>query len=233
MVAGVSVYVASLGSPAFASLFEDGILAPTDAAWDLQAARMRFRLDGISKVTGSKMFARDIRARDIPHWPDSQSHAFVLRTTRYDRAFEDFDLARLEAEDLMPDRVVTAEDLERDGIQVPEFYGPDFLLARGQTPRYLGYPVAILIYHDFARYRIAKNRLKFKKDVIRYGEETGYPRSEPYGTFRYIRVGGDGAYEADIYSAFQETVLVPDYRKRYPIWPEALKNGSDAETAMF
>lgn len=233
MVAGVGVYVANLGSPAFAALFEEGILAPTDAAWDAEAARMRFRLDGVSKVTGAKVFARDIRARDMPHWPDRQSHAFILRTTHCDRTYEGFDLARLEAEDLLPDRVVTAQDLERDGIVVPEFYGPDLLLATGQTPSYLGYPVAILIYHDFARYSIAKNRLKFKQDVIRYGQGTGYPQRDPYGTFRYIRVGNDDAYQPDVYSALQETVLTPDYRKRHPIWPQALKNGSDAETAMY
>lgn len=233
MVAGVGVYVASLGSPAFAALFEDEILSPTDGAWDLEAARMRFRLDGVAKVTGSKVFARDIRARDMPHWPDAQSHAFILRTTRCDQTYEGFDLSRLQAEGLMPDRLVTADDLARDAVEVPAFYGSEFLLPEGRTPLYLGYPVAILIYHDFDRYAIAKNRLKFKQDVIRYGRQTGYPQRKPYGTFRYIRVGGEDAYDADVYSALQETVLIPDYRKRHPIWPEALKNGSDAETAMY
>ena len=65
VIAGVSVYVANLGSPAFASLFEDKVLAPTDDVWRAGEG-MRFRLDGIAKVTGSKVFARDIRARDMP-----------------------------------------------------------------------------------------------------------------------------------------------------------------------
>jgi len=232
MVAGVSVYVANLASPAFASLFEEQVLTPTDQVWT-PGTGMKFRLDGVAKVTGGKVFARDIRARDMPHWPDTQSHAFIIRATRCDHAFEGIDLSRLEDAGLMPDRVVTAEDMARDGITVPKYYGPEFFLPQGETPLYLGYPVALLIYHDFARYRIAKSRARSADDIVVYGDKTPLPDKPPYGGFRYIRVGGDTPYADDRFSALQETVLYPDFRKRHPVWPEALENGKDSERAMY
>lgn len=232
-VAGVSAYLAPFGSDAFAALFEDRILSPTQEDWQLAESRMRFRLDGIAKVTGGKVFARDIRAKDMPHWPENQSHAFIIRATRCDKRFKDIDLSRLEHAGLMPDRIVTAEDMARDNIEVPQFFGPEFFLPKGETPLYLGYPVAMLIYHDFAHYRLAKNRVRFADDVVIYGEKTELPDKPPYGAFRYIRVGGETPFAADTFSALQETVLYPDFRKRHPVWPEALENGKDAERAMF
>ncbi len=156
VVAGVSVYIAPIGGKAFAALFEDKLLTPVQ--WDPKAGVPKFRIDGIAKVTGAKVFARDIRSRDMPHWPQQQSHAFILRATQADRTYEGFDLAVL-GDDLKPDRVVTAEDLARDGVAFPAFYGADMLLPAGKTPAYLGHAVAILIYHDFARFRFAKDKL--------------------------------------------------------------------------
>ncbi len=86
---------------------------------------------------------------------------------------------------------MTAEDLERDGLAFPAFYGDDMLLPTGKTPAYLGHAVAILIYHDFARFRFAKDKLKFHDEVIQYGTETGPLQRNPWGSFRYVRVGGE------------------------------------------
>ncbi|MGK9939424.1 hypothetical protein O6268_23565, partial [Salmonella enterica subsp. enterica] len=90
---------------------------------------------------------------------------------------------------------VIADDLQRDGIAFPPFYGDDILLPAGKTPAYLGQAVAILIYHDFARYRFAKDKLKFQDQVIRYGAPTGPLQRDPWGTFRYVRVGGATPYD--------------------------------------
>ena len=233
VIAGITAYLAPLGSNAFGALFENRVLSPTSDAWQMASGKMRFRLDGIAKVTGSKVFARDIRAKDMPHWPDQQAHAFIIRTTRCDQTFQHIDLSRLQQDGLMPDRIITAEDLSRDKVQVPAFYGPDFFLAKGDTPLYLGYPVAMLIYHDFARYRLAKNRIRFAKDAVVYGDRTPLPEKPPYGAFRYIRVGGETPYAPDTFSALQETVLYPYFRKRHPVWPQALENGKDTQKAMY
>ena len=140
------------------------------------------------QVMGQKVFARDIRAVDMPHWPQKQAHAFILRVTKADRLFEGVDLSLL-GDDLQPDRLVTAEDLARDGLAFPAFYGDDMLLPSGKTPAYLGQAVAILIYHDFARFRFAKDKLKFREETIKYGAVTGPLERDPWGSFRYVRVG--------------------------------------------
>ena len=178
VIGGVAVYLAPLGSEAFASLFEGQLLTRPD--WNGRDDVLKYRTDGTSKVTGAKVFARDIRARDMPHWPQQQSHALALRTTKADRSYDGFDLSTLGRE-LAPDRIVTAADLARDRLAFPDFYGEDMLLPQGKTPTYLGQAVAILIYHEFARFRFAKEKLQFNDAVIRYGAVTGPLQRDPWG----------------------------------------------------
>lgn len=230
VVAGISVYIAPMGSRAFAALFEDKNLTPV--AWDAAKGQAKFRIDGTAKVTGSKIFARDVRARDMPGWPAQQAHAFVLRTTLADRPYLGFDLSRLN-DGLQPDRVVTAEDLARDGVAFPEFYGDDMLLPVGKTPAYLGHAVAILIYRDFARYRFAKDKLKFHDEIIRYGDVTGPLERDPWGSFRYVRVGGKTAYDDDVYSSLKDAPIFPSMmRKHLPVWPDGNDHGKLDEQGM-
>src|ERR1700751_553501 len=79
VIGGVAVYLAPLGSKAFASLFEEQLLTRPD--WNGRDDVLKYRVDGTSKVTGAKVFARDIRARDMPHWPQ-QSHALEVLGVR-------------------------------------------------------------------------------------------------------------------------------------------------------
>ena len=60
-----------------------------------------------------------------------------------------------------------------DGDIMAYLNSDDMLLPEGKTPAYLGQAVAILIYHEFARFRFAKERLQFNDAVIRYGGVTG------------------------------------------------------------
>lgn len=231
MLAGVAVYVAPIGSRAFAALFEEKLLTPVK--WDAATGAPKFRIDGIAKVTGSKVFARDIRATDMPHWPQQQAHALILRATRADRLYEGFDLSLL-GDDLKPDRIVTADDLARDGLVFPSFYGDDMLLPAGKTPAYLGHAVAILIYHDFARFRFAKSALKFRDDVIRYGAVTGPLERDPWGTFRFVRVGGSTPFDDDVYSSLKDAPIFPSMmRKHEPVWPDGNEHGKLDEQGMF
>ncbi|WP_242111336.1 xanthine dehydrogenase family protein molybdopterin-binding subunit [Luteimonas aquatica] len=224
VIAGIAVYVAEPGSAALAALFERERQRPLP--WDARSGRIRYRNDATAKVTGEKVFAFDMRARDLPGWPERQAHAMLLRVTRADRAYAGFDLAALGAE-LRPDRVVTAADLQRDGVAFPPFYGADLLLPEGATPAYLGQAVAILIWHDFARFRAAKTRLKFRDDVIRWGAAGGAPERPPWGSFRYVRVGGATPFDDDVYSSLKDTPLFPaGYRKQVPQWPQANATGA-------
>ena len=170
VVAGIGVYVAAPGSSALAALFEKERLRPLP--WDAATGKIRYRTDATAKVTGEKVFSFDMRSRDLPGWPEQQSHAMLLRVTKADRLYAGFDLSVL-GEALKPDRIVTAADLQRDGVAFPAFYGEDMLLPEGKTPAYLGHAVALLVFHDFATFRAAKNALKFRDDLIRWGAPTG------------------------------------------------------------
>ncbi|MBF6022619.1 xanthine dehydrogenase family protein molybdopterin-binding subunit [Lysobacter niastensis] len=224
VVAGIAVYIAPPGSAALAALFERERQRPLP--WDASTGRIRYRTDATAKVTGEKVFSYDIRGRDMPGWPQEQAHAMLLRVGRADRAYAGFDLSILDAT-LKPDHIVTAADLERDGVRFPPFYGEDMLLPEGKTPAYLGHAVALLVWHDFARFRTAKTALKFHDEVIRWGAQTGPLERPPWASFRYVRVGGATPFEDDAYSSLKDTPLFPaGYRKNIPQWPQGNANGA-------
>jgi CO/xanthine dehydrogenase Mo-binding subunit len=230
LLGGIAVYIAPFGTRAFASLFGDAVL--TRPAWNSRDGVLKYRVDGTSKVTGEKVFARDIRARDMPHWPQQQAHALALRVTQADRRYVGFDLSVLGAE-LQPDRIVTATDLKRDGLDFPSFYGKDMLLAEGETPAYLGQAIALLIYRDFARFRFAKDKLQFNDAVIRYGEVTGPLQRDPWGASRFVRIGGKTPDGDDVFSALNDGLISPSYAAHEPVWPKAARDGDAAARGMY
>ncbi|WP_397476208.1 xanthine dehydrogenase family protein molybdopterin-binding subunit [Pusillimonas sp.] len=228
-IAGLTAFIAPFGSSAYAALFEQQLMTPVP--WDETTGLASYRIDGPAKVRGGKIFAFDVRARDMPHWPQQQSHALILRAMRADAVYEGFDLKLLEA-GLEPDRIVTAEDLERDGVSFTEFYGDDMLLPAGKTPAYLGHAVAILIFHDFVRFRLAKDALRFQ-DVLRWGAQTGPLQRDPWGTFRFVRVGGETPYDEDVFSSLKDAPIYPSQmRKRLPVWPDGKAHGQLDEEGM-
>jgi CO/xanthine dehydrogenase Mo-binding subunit len=228
--AGVVASVVPL-ERALGALADDRVAQPPH--WLDENGRIRFRSDGVPKVTGEKVFAIDFRARDMPGWPQEQAHGFFLRATRADRIFEDIDLSMLPS-DLRPDRVVMDENLAADGVAMPErdFYG-DLLLAKGKTPVFLGQPVALLIYHDYPRFRAAKRLLQFNEAALRYGRETGFLRRDPYGRARYVRVGGETPYAEDQFSPLKNTLLLPQVQNRGEEWPDRDQTGGPPEQAMY
>jgi CO/xanthine dehydrogenase Mo-binding subunit len=231
LIGGIAVYLAPLGSRAYAALLDEQLL--TAPAWNGRTDSLKYRIDATSKVTGGKVFARDIRARDMPHWPQQQAHALILRTTLADRLYAGFDLSMLGA-DLKPDRVVTAADLLRDGLAFPDFYGEDMLLPLGKTPAYLGQAVAMLIFHDFARFRFAKERLQFNEAVVRYGAVTGPLQRDPWGASRFVRVGGRAATDEDVFSCTKDGPVSPvAYDRHEPVWPRPALDGDTGARGMY
>lgn len=197
-----------------------------------EGGKIRFRQDGIPKVTGEKVFAIDIRARDMPGWPDQQAHAFLLRVPRADRVFNGVTTQAL-GEALQPDRLVTAETLQEDGVEMvqADFYG-DFFLSRGSVPTYLGQPVALLIYHDYTRYRAAKARLKFNEDAFEWGAEGAPPARDPYGATRYVRIGGDTPDAEDRFSPLKNGTLFARFEDGKASWPAEDPEGEMGGQAM-
>ena len=76
VIAGIGISFAPLGSKAFAALFEDKVTAMPQP-WYNASGKALARIDGVSKACGAKVFARDIRAKDMPGWPQQQGHALL------------------------------------------------------------------------------------------------------------------------------------------------------------
>lgn len=155
------------------------------ASWSAGPGRARARIDGLAKVTGRKVYARDFRARDMPGWPARERMAMVLRATAIDRVFEGLDLSGLPP-DLRPLRQILQTDLAADGIAFPPGTmslptgTPGLLVPAGQAPGYFGQPLAILIFADFTTWRRARQMLQFDADVVRYGAPVHAAATGPY-----------------------------------------------------
>ncbi len=52
------------------------------------------RIDGVAKVTGTKLYASDFRAADLPGWPAQTSHALLVRAPDATHVYIGMDLAR-------------------------------------------------------------------------------------------------------------------------------------------
>lgn len=231
VIAGIGISFAPLGSKAFAALFEDKVTAMPQP-WYNASGKALARIDGVSKACGAKVFARDIRAKDMPGWPQQQGHALLLKATRTEQLYQGVDLSVLPAE-LQPERVVTASDLAKDGIAFPDGHHLYPLLPEGQVPMFIGHPVALLIWTDFERYRQAKGILKFNDKVIRYGEKAAAFQSDPYGSFRFVRVGGATPFDRDTFSSLKDSMLFPLIHNRKPAWGEGKVSGDLTEQGLY
>src|SRR5215472_9442759 len=192
-------------------------ILPGRQAWN-PAATGAGRIDGVAKVTGSKLYASDFRAADLPGWPAKTSHAMLIRATDATHIYDGIDLSRLSGA-LKPSVVVTAEDLERIGTRVPEFFAGDLFCPLRKTPLYLGQPIALLIFEDFDVFDQARFALR-DATIVKYGEETGAITRPPYAAFRFTRVAGATPEAPDVYSPFKNGWVSPGKFKDtgHPIW---------------
>ena len=160
--------------------------------WSGSPGSARYRIEGLAKVTGQKIYARDFRARDMAGWPDTERAALVLRARYADRPFLGLDLLGL-VRGLRNFTVIDAERLARDHIR--ELF-PDrspvgrpggMFVPRNQVPVYRGQPLAILILEDVRAYRAAVRLLQFNPDAVRYGEPVQVPPvTTPYSPPTYL-----------------------------------------------
>src|SRR3954452_22800964 len=115
---GIALSLSRLGSAEAAGLPPRASLPGRDN-WN-PAANGAGRIDGVAKVTGAKIYASDFRAADLPGWPQTTSHAILVRAPDATHVYTGMDLARLSGA-LKPSVVVTADDLDRIGTRVPPF----------------------------------------------------------------------------------------------------------------
>jgi len=117
------------------------------AGWHDGPGKARYRVDGLRKVLGQKVYARDFRARDLDGWPQQEEWVLVMRAPFANRTLLGLDLEALPAA-LRPARIVTASDLARDHIVSTQSISPfiDPLVPLGTAPEYLGQAVALLSF---------------------------------------------------------------------------------------
>jgi CO/xanthine dehydrogenase Mo-binding subunit len=154
--------------------------------WSAGPGKARFRIDGLAKVTGQKIYARDFRAADMPGWPKTppERMAMILRATQPGLCFAGLDLSRLDAADAKPLLTITQTPLpgftgpQRDlaslNLSLPfSSEGADgisqLLVPVGTAPQFYGQPVAILVFADGNAYRRAKRALQFQPGVVQTG----------------------------------------------------------------
>jgi len=191
------------------------------------------RIDGVANVTGAKLYASDFRAADLPGWPRTTSHALLIRAADATHICTGMDLSRLSAA-AKPAVVVTAADVARAGMRVPEFYAGDLLCPVGKTPLYLGQPVALLIFEDFDSFDQARLALR-DAAVVKFGVETGPIKMPNYAQFRFTRVGGPTPDAPDVYSTVKHGRVSPTFfdSSGRPIWARFAVGQAYAEAATY
>ncbi|HEY8879243.1 MAG TPA: molybdopterin cofactor-binding domain-containing protein [Roseateles sp.] len=185
--------------------------------WSGGPGKARFRIDGLAKVTGQKIYARDFRAADMPGWPKGSPErmAMILRATQPGLAFAGLDLSRLDAADARPLLTITQTPLpgftgpQRDlaslNLSLPfSSEGADgiyqLLVPVGTLPQFHGQPVAILIFADANTYRRARRALQFEPGVVL----TGAPLPPPTRLKAYSPVNYLTRYEAEGVAPFSQ-----------------------------
>ncbi|HEX8154016.1 MAG TPA: molybdopterin cofactor-binding domain-containing protein, partial [Thermoanaerobaculia bacterium] len=173
----------------------DPVQPPPSTGWGPVAGQARYRIDGIPKVTGEKIYARDFAPGDIPLWPKTAMYVSLLKAVRTDREFVKVNLSKLPAA-LQPVKTVLQSDLDAASIKTPWFDGinfsttPPLLVEPGSVPIYLGQPVAMLFFDDQATWRAAERLMQLDPDFIEYGAKgtpkySGMTLGDPYYFIRY------------------------------------------------
>ena len=149
--------------------------------WNGGPGLARYRIDGLAKVTGQKIYARDFQPIDLPNWPTKYRHALVVCAPFVDHIFDGLDLDQLPKE-LQPVVTITAADLARDAIGIAEEDYPEgeYLVPAGKPPSYLGQAVAILLYDELTAYSRAKEQIVSNGKAIRVGRAVPLPEPTSY-----------------------------------------------------
>jgi CO/xanthine dehydrogenase Mo-binding subunit len=202
--------------------FDSREILPGKGAFN-PAASGAGRVDGVAKVTGSKLYASDYRAADMPGWPATTSHAMLIRAPDATHVYIGMDLARLTGA-MKPTVVVTAAEIDGLGLTVPAFYAGDLFCPVGKTPLYMGQPVALLIFETFDAFDQARLALR-DNTFVKFGEETGPVSMPPFAAFRFTRVAGATPDAPDVYSPVMAGWVSPGriQNTEMPVWASFAK----------
>ena len=62
---------------------------------------------------------------------------------------------------------------------------------------------------------------------------TGPLQRDPWGAFRFVRVGGATPFTADVFSAMRQGMVYPTYADHEPVWPMPALDGDAGAQGMF
>ncbi|WP_175922734.1 xanthine dehydrogenase family protein molybdopterin-binding subunit [Burkholderia latens] len=181
---GAVVAVSVTHLPALVLAADDTHADANGPSWAPVPGRARWRIDGMPKVTGRKIYARDFKARDFVGWPQQENWLYALRCDRVDAVYQGYDLGVLPPA-LRPIAVVDNAVLSARGIPLAPEADPIanqdiYWLARtGHPADCYGQPAALLIFENFDIYRRARKVLDFNRAVIRYGAPVAAKEAAP------------------------------------------------------
>lgn len=173
-----------------AGQFPNSAMPIKDYTWMSGPGAAKARYEGLAKVTGAKIYARDFRPRDIPHWPQKEYKVAILKATRVNQVISDFNFSSLSPEQ-RPFKVISGEDLENFSIHCPPFFNTKLLLKKGECATYFGQPIALLFFQPRA-FQAANMLLQNPDALIQYGEKKPAPDFPPYLEKQFVKYKKDG-----------------------------------------
>lgn len=161
--------------------------------WAPTPGKADFRIDGLNKVLGKKVFARDFRSNDLTQygWPNNEKVeervVYALRTNTITSVISSYNLDMLPTH-LKPLQVVDAVKIAKSHIDLSGDVSDGLFVRLGKPALYYGQPVAMLIFKNAAVFRKAKKILQFNNDVIQYGSAVARQESQLYDpAFDYVK----------------------------------------------
>lgn len=195
--AGV-VAASFLSPPGYADQVSQAQVGTTSSAIPGVASQ---RIDGLAKVTGQKVYARDFSVADMG-WQttDKTCYAMFLRALKTDMAFAGINVGALPpvaqnatlvlgdelsqpqrspqltlTRDLHIDEKIEKVTPAPEGFDRPKAIVYDLIVQPGNVPDYLGQAVALLIFDDFASYREAHGLMQFQDELYQLYEPPSGP----------------------------------------------------------
>ena len=182
------------------------------------------RIDGLAKVTGQKVFARDFSSADMG-WPGQQWYALFARALTTKQEFESLDLSSLPPS-AMPAKLIYGDELHataraprltgrrdlhldtKGGFDKPGSLIFDLVVKRKHAPDYLGQAVALMLFDSLKSYRAARDAMLFQDAKFQvYGEAVALEKMvfDPLTWFvRYDQPKGDFSYAQETSTDFKD-----------------------------
>lgn len=160
------------------------------SSWMKEPGIARYRYEGLAKITGEKIFARDFKVQDMDGWPKEEYKVVLLKTSQVHRPIENLDFSSL-PQGLKPSLVIMGDQLDRDSIRCHPFFHSKILLKKGEYATYFGQPVA-LIFFKSREFSLVKSAFQNPDIFFQYGAEIKVADKPAYLDEKFLKYKHDG-----------------------------------------